>query len=86
VLARGYSVTTNSSGEVIRTTTQAPPGTRITTRLADGSLVSDVIIDAGNSAAGQQPITPTRAPLPPRKSPAKSDRRGDPNQPGLFRE
>lgn len=86
VLARGYSVTTTASGEVIRATTQAPPGTRLTTRLADGSLTSEVIADADRSTAAQQPITPPRAPLPPRKSLAKSTRRGDPNQPGLFHE
>ncbi len=86
VLARGYSVTTTASGEVIRATNQAPPGTRITTRLADGTLNSEVMTNADTAPTARSPITPPRAPLPPRASRTKSLRKPDRDQLGLFHE
>lgn len=41
-LARGYSITLDESGRVIRGVDETGPGARITTRLADGSLHSTV--------------------------------------------
>ncbi|MDV5141074.1 exodeoxyribonuclease VII large subunit [Chimaeribacter arupi] len=41
-LARGYSVTTTAAGGVLKKTAQAQPGDRLTTRLADGWVESEV--------------------------------------------
>jgi exodeoxyribonuclease VII large subunit len=41
-LARGFSITLNDRGEVVRSVRQAPPGTRVRTRLVDGALVARV--------------------------------------------
>ncbi|MBG6243686.1 exodeoxyribonuclease VII large subunit [Candidatus Symbiopectobacterium sp. 'North America'] len=41
-LARGYSVTTTPSGQVLRATTQAAPGDTLKTRLQDGWVESQV--------------------------------------------
>ncbi|MFP4310535.1 MAG: exodeoxyribonuclease VII large subunit, partial [Nitriliruptoraceae bacterium] len=41
-LARGYSITFDDRGEVVRSVQATPPGARIRTRLADGELVSRV--------------------------------------------
>lgn len=42
VLERGYSVTTDSNGAIVRTISDAPTGAQLTTRLVDGELVSTV--------------------------------------------
>jgi len=42
VLARGYSITYNASGEVVRTAAAVRPGERITTTLAQGQIESEV--------------------------------------------
>ncbi len=42
VLARGYSLTQNSAGQVIRSKIHVSPGELITTRLADGTITSRV--------------------------------------------
>jgi len=42
VLARGYSITYNASGEVVRTAAAVRPGERITTTLAHGQIESEV--------------------------------------------
>ncbi|MGN0855257.1 MAG: exodeoxyribonuclease VII large subunit [Kiritimatiellia bacterium] len=42
VLERGYSLTTDASGAVVRHAAQVPPGARIHTRLQKGELVSEV--------------------------------------------
>ncbi len=42
VLARGYSLTTDSSGNLLRSCNAAKPGDKITTRVADGVLTSVV--------------------------------------------
>ena len=41
-LARGYSITTNTRGEILRTVTDARAGERLTTRLHDGEVISTV--------------------------------------------
>jgi exodeoxyribonuclease VII large subunit len=43
VLDRGYSLTTDAAGRVVRSASDAKPGDEITTRLRDGSLVSKVV-------------------------------------------
>lgn len=42
VLARGYSVTRRADGKVLRAAADAPPGTRLLTKLADGEVRSVV--------------------------------------------
>jgi exodeoxyribonuclease VII large subunit len=41
-LARGFSVTTTADGRILRSITEAPPRTKIVTRLRDGSIASTV--------------------------------------------
>jgi exodeoxyribonuclease VII large subunit len=43
VISRGYSITQKEDGSILRNVTQAPAGTRLTTRVADGVLVSEVL-------------------------------------------
>ena len=43
VLARGYSLTETENGELVRSAKRLAPGTRIVTRLADGSVTSRVL-------------------------------------------
>jgi len=43
VLARGFSLTSRSSGEILRSVAEIKAGDRIVTRLADGELISEVI-------------------------------------------
>lgn len=42
-LARGYSVSTTAAGKLIKQTKQLSPGDRLTTRLADGTVESEVV-------------------------------------------
>jgi exodeoxyribonuclease VII large subunit len=42
VLARGYSITSDAQGHVVRRAASLSPGARITTRLAEGSVESEV--------------------------------------------
>lgn len=42
VLARGWTITTTADGTVIRSSADAPAGTRLTTRVADGVISSTV--------------------------------------------
>jgi exodeoxyribonuclease VII large subunit len=42
VLARGYSITRDASGEVLRDAARVGEGSRISTTLARGSLESEV--------------------------------------------
>ena len=42
MLARGYSITYGASGKVLRSAATARPGERITTRLAEGTVESEV--------------------------------------------
>lgn len=39
-LARGWSITTTADGTLVRTTADAPPGTTLVTRVADGRVTS----------------------------------------------
>lgn len=42
-LARGWSITTTDTGRLVRTTADAPAGTTLVTRVADGTVVSTAI-------------------------------------------
>lgn len=56
VLGRGYSVTqVAASGEIVRTPAQAPPGTLLRTRLAEGDLWSEAVASrpAGQAKEGE---------------------------------
>lgn len=43
VLERGYSLTTDGDGNVVRNASSVKPGDRLTTRLAEGVIVSEVV-------------------------------------------
>ena len=45
VLARGYSMTSDSSGKILRSVSGVKSGARIITRLSDGEIHSEVISD-----------------------------------------
>ncbi|MBL8991415.1 MAG: exodeoxyribonuclease VII large subunit [Phycisphaerae bacterium] len=80
VLARGYSVTFDERGRVVRRPSDAPPGQPITTRLADGTLESVV------RRVSSDPLAPATAlPAPPTR-PRAARRRHRPSDdgPGLF--
>lgn len=70
VLSRGYSMTTLASGELVRSVTQTSPGTRLTTRVADGSVESMV----GGAPAREEAAFVAPA-LSPRRA-ARAIRRG----------
>ena len=42
-LARGYSITQDAQGQVLKSVTQTAPGQRLTTRLGDGELQVEVM-------------------------------------------
>ncbi|MBL8745462.1 MAG: exodeoxyribonuclease VII large subunit [Phycisphaerae bacterium] len=77
VLARGYSVTTDERGAVIRSTIAAIPGARVTTRVADGSFHSR--IEGGSQDATTPAIPPVRIPARTRRTPGEP-----PDQMKLF--
>jgi len=52
VLRRGYSLTTDSSGRLVRRIASVPPGAIVRTRVADGVFESEVIA----SNAGQMDL------------------------------
>ena len=45
-LQRGYSITVDAAGEIIRNVADARPGERLTTRLHDGAVVSTVLLSS----------------------------------------
>jgi exodeoxyribonuclease VII large subunit len=55
-LARGWSITTTIAGRLVRTPADAPPGTTLVTRVADGSLHSTVTDPPGPDP--QEPASP----------------------------
>jgi exodeoxyribonuclease VII large subunit len=54
-LDRGYSITRNAAGAVLRAADQAAPGSRIHTRLAHGELMSEVVPRAPSEAPSKEP-------------------------------
>jgi exodeoxyribonuclease VII large subunit len=67
VLERGYSLTTTADGTLVRRPEQAPPGTSLVTRLAQGRLTSTV-----DGATASPPLQPPAPPVPPRKPARKA--------------
>ncbi|MCC7407460.1 MAG: exodeoxyribonuclease VII large subunit [Phycisphaeraceae bacterium] len=64
VLHRGYSYTLDEHGKLIRSATNAPPsGSRITTMLHDGSLISRLEADGHDGKPSPRPST-KRKPIP----------------------
>jgi exodeoxyribonuclease VII large subunit len=61
VLRRGYSVTRGPDGAILRSVSQARPGSRISTELADGRIQSDVA-PAGADARPPRERRPSKAP------------------------
>jgi exodeoxyribonuclease VII large subunit len=55
-LARGWSITRDAAGRVVRTTADAPPGTELRTQVADGILTSHVA--AGSPSPAVPPTVP----------------------------
>ena len=82
VLERGYSVTTDASGRLIRSTKDAPAGTILRTQVSDGRIESRV----EGAAAGDSGCDPATAPAAPILRPAKRPARPAPpgDQPSLF--
>ena len=50
-LGRGYSITRTENGELVRSVAQAPPGTRLRTRVGDGEIPSSVPSDKPKAKA-----------------------------------
>jgi exodeoxyribonuclease VII large subunit len=55
-LARGWSITTTASGTLVRRTADAPPGTTLVTRVADGHVTSTTTDPPGSEP--QEPTAP----------------------------
>ncbi len=72
LLARGYSLTLDASGHLLKDAADAPPGERIRTRLAQGELLS--IVQPQRSETGSAPVAR-------RKKKIKGD---NPGQEALF--
>ena len=73
VLSRGFSVTLDEKGQLVRSVEQAEPGALLTTRLSDGSVHSRVL--------GEQPSTPRKAH---KAKPSRAGKREEPPQMDLF--
>lgn len=59
-LARGFSVTTASSGEVIKQTSQVTPGETLRTRLSDGWVESEITTVTKQKTVKRKPRSPGR--------------------------
>lgn len=82
VLKRGYSITHLPDGTVVHSVADAPPGTRLLTNVADGSIASKV-----QSSLPRQPGQTPSPPPPPSRKPQESRRRSkstSPDQLELF--
>jgi exodeoxyribonuclease VII large subunit len=55
VLERGYSITRDGDGRVLRQSADVPPGTVLVTELADGRVTSRVEPGAGDPPEPQDP-------------------------------
>lgn len=79
VLDRGYSVTTNAAGKLIRSVNDVAPGDLLTTKVGDGRIESRV--EDPPLRAGQLRIAPVSSPRP-AKRPPRAGSTGD--EPSLF--
>ncbi|MBL9000614.1 MAG: exodeoxyribonuclease VII large subunit [Phycisphaerae bacterium] len=80
VLQRGYSVTSTLQGSLVRTPSDAPPGTTLRTRLADGEVQSTV-----RKSPDAPPLSVGK---PSRSKPSRPPRQSglDVDKPGLWSE
>ena len=76
VLQRGFSVTTDSNGDILRRADQASPGSDLTTRVAEGVVRSRVL--------GQGPDAVEQPRPPKRRRPQAPSKPGEPPQMDLF--
>ena len=53
-IGRGYTITTAADGKVIRSTTDAPAGSELHTRLRDGNLISIVRANAADASVAKK--------------------------------
>lgn len=72
VLSRGYSMTVDELGQVVRRVSDVRPGQQITTRVADGSFAS-VVGESANLPPAKLKVTGTVGPPPPSEPPASSE-------------
>lgn len=63
-LARGFTITTDDTGRVLRSATQASPGHTIRTRMVDGSVTSRVIEVDHEGSSPPSDAAPAAAPHP----------------------
>ena len=82
VLARGFSVTTDAQGTLLRSVSDTQPGQTLVTTLSDGKVHSTIEGDAPTQSGDPRLKAPSRAPS---RRTRRGDKRGDdPDQPGLF--
>lgn len=74
VIERGFSVTTNAQGRIVRSIAGVRAGDRLSTLVADGSIHS--VVSAQSDMTGHTAPSP-----PPRRGPRSAS---DPEPPGLF--
>ncbi len=74
-LARGWSITTTRSGEVVRSVAMVAAGESLVTRLADGTVTSTVTSSTENESATSSSLLPSA--LPPLDSPVPDDSKAD---------
>lgn len=81
VLNRGYSVTTDDAGQLIRSAANAAAGSRLRTRVVDGVIHSHVVDPEAPASLDVPPV-----PIPPAPARPARGRRGRPldRGPGLF--
>ncbi|MFU8839907.1 MAG: exodeoxyribonuclease VII large subunit [Nitriliruptoraceae bacterium] len=65
-LARGFSITLDERGEVVRSVAAAPPGSRVRTRLVDGELVARVEASEPRASVVPDPVPPPTSQKDPR--------------------
>jgi exodeoxyribonuclease VII large subunit len=58
VLARGWSITRTAQGDLVRSVSDAPAGSRLLTRVADGTISSTVEAQPASSTPSDQPGDP----------------------------
>ncbi|MCG3123746.1 MAG: Exodeoxyribonuclease 7 large subunit [Phycisphaerales bacterium] len=80
VLERGYSVTLTADGRALRRAADAPAGTTLTTRVAEGSVES--VVTTGSQAPSSPASKPQSGMKPP--TPPSPRGRGSASQEGLF--
>lgn len=80
VLRRGFSCTTDADGRLVRSPTDVSPGDRLRTRLADGSIESEVIGDGGSGREMQAGSSPKPQAAPARQRTRRPGAKGEPGR------